>query len=294
MNNSENLIKDVLKMRNSGEFTDKAIARVINTMHGTNHSSESIRALWRRHNEKQVATPAFNSKQYGWKYNVPLELKGNTLIMGDTHFPFTIPGYLPFLLRTRDKYKCENTLSVGDKVDECALSFFDKDPNGLSASSELNKARVSVKMYGKEFPELKITGGNHDVRYMKLAMKSGLPAAYLKSLEEVLEVPEGWEFNYSYIINDNILFEHGTASGGEATIRRAWDVGMNCIMGHTHNYGGVQYRNNGYRTVWGLNAGCGIDSNSYAAAYGSARKYQLTLGCGVIYDDVPMFIPYYG
>lgn len=295
MNNPQNLIDDVLKLRRSGMFNYDQIARTVNITHNASHSPESVRAIYRRHSNKQAGTPSYDTKRVsGWKYNVPLELEGNILGIGDTHFPFIEPGYLPFLLRTRDKYKCEHVIHAGDVVDECALSFFDKDPNGLSAHSELYKAKEAVELYAKEFPEMYVTVGNHDVRYLKLAMKSGLPAAYLKTLEEVLNVPEGWIFNYSYILNGETLLEHGAAGGPEATIKRAWDVGMNTFMGHTHNYGGVQYRNNGYKTIWGLNPGCGIDKTSYAAAYANMRKYQVTLGCAVIVDNIPHFEPYYG
>lgn len=293
--NTKELINDVLKLRNSGNFTDMQIANVVNATHGTEHSSESVRAIWRRHNDKKDITPSYElDKVSGWKYNVPIETEGNVLIIGDTHAPFTEKGYLDFLKDVYNGFNVNTVIHIGDLVDEYSLSFFDKDPDGDGASSELHKAVEFLQIMADVFPKMYVTVGNHDVRYLKLALKSGLPKAYLRSLEEVLHIPDEWVFNHSYVLNENILVEHGTGSGPTATIDRAWGTSMNVIQGHTHCYGGVSYRNCGFNTRWALNVGCGLDTTSYAAKYAIANKYKPTLGCGVIVNNVPMFIPYYG
>lgn len=171
--------------------------------------------------------------------------------------------------------------------------FFDKNPQGLSAGSELEQTRDALKLLADYFPEMWITIGNHDDRHLRLATKAGLPLAYIKDFLEIFDLPDTWYWHYSYIINNSVLVEHGTDSGLKATYDRAWSIGMNVVQGHTHNYAGVIYMNDGINPMrWAMNVGCGVDYNAYAFQYAVNRKFQPTLGVGVYVKGVPTFIPY--
>lgn len=276
-------------------YTD--VASSINAMNGTNHTKDSIRSIWRRYgthtHSKSITTEVYNiNKTSNWKRKVPLSLTGNSLFIGDPHAPFTHEHYLEFCRNVYDEYKCKNAFCMGDMVDQYALSLFEKEPEAYSANNELLKAIQTVGAFGKVFPNMYITVGNHDVRYLRSALKSGLPKAFLRDLGEVLEAPDTWIWNYSYILNGNIFLEHGTSSGANATIDRMWSISMNVIQGHTHSYAGVAYRNNGFSRNWAMNVGCGLDIDSYAAKYSLDRKYQPTLSCGVLVDGIPIVIPF--
>lgn len=301
--NPDELIEQVLKLRRAADcgmresegLTDSRIASIINVTFGTEHTKDSVRAIWRRHSEVRK-TPSFSmSAVTEWKEHVPLNVKGTYMVIGDLHAPFITPGYFEFLYRTYTRYNVKHVFCIGDLVDQYALSFFDKLPEADSAVSELQKARLAIKELADMFPVMKIVAGNHDNRYLRVAVKAGIPQIYMKTLEEVLEFPEGWEMNLSYIINGNTLMEHGTSAGANATRDRAWGTSMNVIQGHTHSYGGVIFMNCGIKTRWGLNVGCGLDSTSYAAKYAVGFKNKPTLGSGVVLDaEVPLFVPFAG
>jgi len=301
MRNSQTLIDDVLRLTADAMANDERsyygqVARTINVLHSTEHTADSVRGIWRRHRSR-VKTEYFKpQKTFGLKRRVPYKSRGNILFIGDPHAPFTLPGYLDFLYRLQTVYDVTDVFCVGDIVDQYALSFFDKMPEAYDIENELLKAMDFIREMAQVFPYVNITMGNHDNRYLRQATKSGLPRRMLRDLDEVLEAPDTWEWNLSYIIDEHILLEHGTSSGANATIDRMWGLPYNVVQGHTHNYGGVSYRNNGFSTRWAMNVGCGFDADSYAARYATDRKYQPTLGAGLYLkgEELPLFVPFKG
>ena len=55
------------------------------------------------------------------------------LAVGDMHLPFVHPMYLDFCKDLQTLWSCDKVVLIGDVVDAHALSFWDTDPNGLSA-----------------------------------------------------------------------------------------------------------------------------------------------------------------
>ena len=67
---------------------------------------------------------------------------------------------------------------------------------------------------------------------------------------------------------------------------------MSTVFGHVHAYGGVQYRETGAGTFFGLNTGCLIDHSAYAFSYSKLYAERPTLGLGLIIDgEEAYFIP---
>ena len=269
------------------------VATVINYSFGTDLTGNACRKRYKRANGGSASVmPSLEKSRYRW--NVPLNMEPNLLIIPDLHAPFIAGGFIDFLLRVKKRFNLKNVISIGDIVDQCAISFYDGDPDGLSAGSELELTKDALQELGDHFPEMKITIGNHDNRHLRLAKKAGLPEAYIKDFLEIFDVPDTWEWHHSFILNEDTLLEHGTYSGKNATYDRALTTSMNVIQGHTHNYAGVTYINDGIKTRWGMNVGCGIDYEAYAFHYATARKSQPTLTCGVLLDGVPLVIPFEG
>lgn len=304
--NVKDTIIKLLKDKDDNDQTFETIAQTVRTLLDYPATKESVRSVNRRYitgthgddiilEEVVKNTDSFKLKKINkWAYNVPVNVDGNYMVIGDTHFPFVEPGYLPFLNGVYNQYNVTKVFHIGDIVDQYALSFFDKSPEADSAYSELLKSKEIAYEYYDMFDDVDVCAGNHDVRYLRQAVKSGLPEAFIKTLEEVLDMPDTWRINHSYIVNDETIVEHGTSTGVKATYDRAMITSMNVIQGHTHNYGGVIYINDGFKQRWGLNVGCGIDVSSYAAKYARNFKYKPTLGCGVVVDGIPMFIPFRG
>lgn len=276
------------------DYSNERIALELNTLFDTAHTKESVRHIWRRHRDS-LEQHLEQSKKYvkrpAHRTFVPLEAN-SVLFIPDLHIPFVAPGFIEFLVRVKNKFQPDIVVSVGDIVDQCALSFFAKDPDGDSAGSELEKTRLFLQELVEEFPSLYITIGNHDNRHLRQAMKAGIPKEYIKDFLEIFNLPETWVWHNSFILNGDTLIEHGTASGLLATYNRAWGTSKNVVQGHTHSYAGILYMNDGLNQRWALNVGCGIDSERYAFNYAIDKERQPTLGCAIVSNGVPAFIPF--
>jgi hypothetical protein len=69
-------------------------------------------------------------------------------------------------------------------------------------------------------------------------------------------------------------------------------VGGACIVqGHYHSEAGTVWYNSPRGRLFGLTVGCLIDSAGLAFAYNRLDLARPILGCGVIVDGLPIFIP---
>lgn len=211
--------------------------------------------------------------------------------IGDLHEPFVHPMYFRFICDTWSKWRIDLTNFVGDIVDLHALSFWEHDPNGLSAGDEYSAASKGVKRWHRRFQKAKVEIGNHDERHYRVARKHGLPDRYLRSYADVWNTPT-WDWQYSHVI-DGVLYEHGTGtSGKDAAINLAIQKRSSVVIGHVHSYAGIKWHANHNSKIFGMNCGCGIDPKAYAFAYGRAFPVRPVLGCGVIIDgETAHFIP---
>src|ERR1700751_427086 len=184
--------------------------------------------------EEKVVMPKFvHSKAKNRTYN-----KDNVLIIADTHFPFEKKGYLEHCLNIRDKYNCGTIVHIGDEVDLCGISQWEKDPDGFSAGTEASLAQEKMKIWYKAFPEVKVCIGNHTARPFRLARANGMPKKFIKTYEDAWEAPKGWKWAEHWEI-DGVLYTHGTGfSGANAAIRIATRHRQNTVVGHIHSEAG--------------------------------------------------------
>ena len=217
----------------------------------------------------------------------------NTLIIGDTHLPFTHRDYLAFCRHTADKYRIKRVCHVGDIVDNHAISFHDHDPNGMSPEAELLAARKELKRWVKAFPNVHCAIGNHDELGRRKAYTHGLPSQYLRSFSQVLDLPASWRFQFEWRFG-NWRMTHGTGSSGhDAAFKQAVSSRISTAQGHIHTAAGVKFHASSKDILWGLQVACGIDRKAYAYNYGRDFKDKPILGCGVVLDNgrVPLFEP---
>ena len=205
--------------------------------------------------------------------------ESNVLVIGDLHEPFCLEGYLELCLDTYHHYKCTDVIFIGDIIDNHYSSYHETDADGLGGGDELELAVSKIAQWYKAFPEAKVLIGNHDRMIMRKAQTSAIPSKWIKSYQDVLEVPN-WEFLERYVLND-VQYIHGEA--GTARTKCRADM-MNTVQGHLHtqcyteNYVGAKYR------IFGMQVGCGIDHESYAMAYAKAGK-KPAIACGVILNN---------
>lgn len=218
------------------------------------------------------------------------------LCISDLQIPFEHHDALAFVkhvLKTFSKPSDDITIvNMGDEVDQHTASIkHTPDPNGKSAGDELKEAIHRLRDWYRAFPKMLICSSNHTYRAYKKAFHAGLPSEFLRSLNDIYQAPPGWRWADRWIIDD-ILFEHGeNVSGPLAAITAAQHNRQSTVIGHQHSNGGVLYSGSVNGNIFGLNTGCLIDVDAYAFSYGSKLRRKPTLGCGIIIDGVPYFVP---
>lgn len=216
----------------------------------------------------------------------------NVLVIGDPHEPFTKDGYLEFCRRTQEEYDCGTVVHIGDAVDNHAVSYHEKDPEGMSAGDEFNLALERMKRWYYTFPNVKICIGNHDALPFRKAFTAGLPKTWLKTYQELLQSPSTWEWDFTHEVN-GVIYQHGTGLSGEmAAINAARENRQSTVIGHLHTVMNTRFLASYKDLIFGVTVGCGIDHEKYAFAYGKQNTRKPVVACGVILDGkLPINIP---
>ena len=213
------------------------------------------------------------------------------LAIPDLHCPFEHKDALPFLKAVKKLYKPTDVVCLGDEIDAHSLGNYDHDPDGMAAGAELEAAIDHLQDFYKLFPNVKVCTSNHTARPYRQAFKFGIPKAFLKGYSEFLAAPKGWKWADSWEV-DGVIYEHGEGfSGASAAIKSADGNMQSTVIGHIHAFAGIQFSANSKHLIFGFNAGCLIDRHAYAFAYGKKIKSKPILGCGIIVNGVPTFIP---
>jgi predicted phosphodiesterase len=204
-------------------------------------------------------------------------------VIGDTHLPFVHPNYLKFCRDTFKAWSVEHVIHIGDVVDNAALSFYEHNPDGPSAGDELEAARESVKPWYKQWPEMDVCIGNHCCRFMRVAHKAGIPAAYLRDYGDVYNTPRwNWSLSHTY---DGVLYEHGTGMSGKyAALNAAIQKRTSLVIGHLHTFSGVTYHVNDTSRIFGAQVGSGVDVKALVFEYQKNFPIRPVLSCAIIID----------
>jgi len=209
-------------------------------------------------------------------YNNIIKKENRVLVIGDTHEPFCLKGYLDFCKDTYAKYNCNKVVFIGDVLDNHYSSYHETDADGLSGGQELDLAIGKIKKWTKAFPVADVLLGNHDILIMRKAQTSAVPKKWIKDYKDVLETP-GW--NYSHRIEiDGVAYVHGI--GSKAHIRSVKDM-QSTVQGHHHTDCYVQWKVGNNAKIFGMQTGCGIDKDSYAMAY-SKWFPKPAIGVGIV------------
>ena len=209
-------------------------------------------------------------------YKNLIKEENRILVIGDIHAPFVLKGYLEFCKEVYANYNCNQVIYIGDILDNHAFSYHEPSPDGYSAGNELTLAIETVKKWYKAFPVADVCIGNHDRMAARKAMSGGIPSAWIKSYNAVLGTPK-WNWT-ERIVYDNVQYVHG--EGGTARTKSKNDM-MSTVQGHIHTQAYVDWAVGRNFKVFSMQVGCGVDGNSYAAAYAKNFKKQ-AIGCGVV------------
>jgi hypothetical protein len=180
---------------------------------------------------------------------------------------------------------------LGDELDMHAMSQHDHDPDGRSAGDEHAAGLAGLRPFYDTFPDVDVAYSNHTARPFRRAAKFGIPSVYLKTYAEFLEAPKGWRWAEAIEV-DNVRYFHGEGYGGALGALKAAQASMQpVVIGHLHSFAGCLFNANPKYLFWGMNAGCLIDRHAYAFAYAKNSPAKPILGCGVVREGVPTFVP---
>ena len=211
------------------------------------------------------------------------------LVVGDTHFPAVHPGYLSFVQDVASRYRCDTFVHIGDVVDLHSISRFDALPEAPGAEDEYEQTKKVIKKWHKIFPKLVVTEGNHDFRQYRQARTVNIPGRFLKGYNELYET-KGWKW-LAEIVIDGVYYFHGTGvSGLHPAYNTMQKMLMSTVMGHIHTAGGIKWRANPEKRLFGLDVGCGVDDKHLAFKYGEHMKVRSILSCGVVIDGMPSHV----
>ena len=203
----------------------------------------------------------------------------NVLVIGDLHEPFCLDGYLEWCQEQYETFNCNQVIFFGDILDNHAFSYHEPDPDGMSAGLELEKTIEKVAKWYDAFEYADVCIGNHDRMAARKAMTGGIPAAWIKTYNEVLKTPN-WNWVES-VVYDDVLYEHG--EGGQAQTKAKNNL-MFSVCGHTHTEAYCKWFVGKRFRVFGMQVGCGVNADTYAAAYARNFKRQ-AIGAAVILNN---------
>lgn len=217
--------------------------------------------------------------------------KSRVLVIPDLQVPFQHVDALDFLQLVAETYQTTEVVNIGDSLDFSGLSRFTKDPDGISAGDEHKRSLAFFKEYYKVFPRGIEVYSNHNGRLYDRAKEAGIPRVFVKDMQEILGAPVTWSFKWSHEI-DGVKYVHGDGFGGMHAARDGAVVSrQSVVIGHHHSHAGISYIANEKEMIFGMNVGCLIDKNAYAFKYATKTKYKPTLGCGVVLEGAPSWIP---
>jgi predicted phosphodiesterase len=209
-------------------------------------------------------------------------------IIGDTHLPYELDGYLEFCQETFDRHGVDTVIHIGDFVDNHSLSFHDSEPMLHNVMGEYESAFERAQDWYEAFPVATLIMGNHDRIPARQMAKLGMaPSIYMKPIEDLLGMPAGWTVANQVEI-DNVLYHHGETAGGINGFRKDAEQRMRCtVSGHNHSNAGISATATDQELVWGLAVGCGVNQKHMAFAYGKNFAKKPIISCGVVIDGVP-------
>lgn len=218
------------------------------------------------------------------------------LVIPDMHHPFGHPDTLSFLTAAKKKFDPRRVVCLGDETDQHVLGRYEADPDGYSAGHEHNAALEALHPIYELFPLVSVCTSNHGERIFKRTFRAGIPKAFMKDYKEFMDAPKGWNWEHKFEIKSGgevVVFEHGEGVSGQmGAMKRALSNGFkNTVIGHLHADAGILWQSSGDKTIFAMNAGCLINAEKYAFAYGKNSARKPMIGLGIIHKAVPSFIP---
>lgn len=213
------------------------------------------------------------------------------LCIPDIQYPFQHEDAHAFLKAVKKKYRPDVIVQIGDLLDQHYYSKYGPSSKATDGKEEIKQAVAALKQLYKIFPKVFICWGNHDLRIFKRASDAGIDAQLLRSYEEIIQSPKGWIFSDRWEI-DGVIYEHGIGrSGYQGALKAAQANMQSTVIGHLHSNAGILWYGNKKNLIFGFNVGALVDDNKYAFEYARFSSQKSILGCGIVINGLPTFVP---
>ena len=214
------------------------------------------------------------------------------LWISDLHAPYHHKNSIKFLRELHEKYNFTRIICGGDEADLHSLNFHGVDPDLPSAGDELVLVKEFMAELAELFPVMDILESNHTSLAYRRAFKAGISRGYMKSYNEIFDVPDTWLWHDDLIIDlpngQACYFCHGKSTNG---LRLSRNMACNVVQGHYHSKFSIEYWSNPRNLYWSMQAGCLIDDRAMAMAYNKLTLERPIIGTGVIIDSIPVLEP---
>lgn len=209
-----------------------------------------------------------------------------------THAPYHHPDALDFLATVKRKYKPDTVVCLGDLGDGHGWSRHTRLPDSLGQGDEDAACIKFCKRLYTLFPKAKACVGNHCLRLVKAAQRAGIPSRMHADIQKMYESPDGWEWADYHKNIDGLAYFHGDqVRGAEPALQAVRHAGMSCVIGHHHSHGCVKQIPSEFGIRYAVSVGCLVDGDSYGLAYAQRYIVSPALGCAVVLDGIPQFVP---
>lgn len=272
---------DAIKLNKTGVLSKRKIAKIISVPKST--VSDYLREY-----EKFVAIGAV-------PLDAPESVKthdnSSILWISDLHSPWQHKDALSFLAGLKEKYNPTRIIIGGDEADLQSLNMHGVNPDMPSAGDELSMVKTFMKELSKLFPAADVLESNHTSLAYRRAFKAGISKGYMKSYNEILEVPDTWVWHNDLLLTlpngQDCYFCHGKSADG---LKLSRNMACNVVQGHYHSKFSLQYWSNPKNLYWSMQAGCLVDDKSMAMSYNKLTLERPIIGTGLILDSVPMLV----
>ena len=220
-----------------------------------------------------------------------LPFSKSLLVISDMHHPYSHPDTVPFLKAVKAKYKPDTVICIGDEADFHDSSFHDSNPDLDSAGIELQKAIEGLIPIYKLFPKCTVVESNHGSMVLRKAIVGKIPKKAIKSYNEILDAPKGWNWVFDTIVNTllgPVYFCHGKSA---APGRLASQYGMSCVQGHFHERAQIHYISTPEKLMFDAHTGCLANDKSLALGYNKINPKRPIVSIIVIVNGIPHIIP---
>lgn len=205
----------------------------------------------------------------------------NVLVIWDIHEPVCLEGYYEFIRETQERFDCGTVIFIWDVADFNWISYHEKDPNLNWIKVELEMAIEALQKWYYTFPNAIVLEWNHDALPERKGKSCWLTREMLRTTPEILQFPEGWEYEKEVIIND-VLYTHWTKW---TALRKAISNRISLVQWHLHTEAFVIYQQWFRDSIFWMQVWCWIDNSKPEFDYNKSYANTPIISCGVVLDS---------